>query len=163
MAIIIDEFATTEGLVTLEDLTEEVVGETLEADEDVPIEVIDERTALVRGEVNIHEVNETLEINLPEEGEFETIAGFIFNRAGRLVEEGEEFVYRTEEGDDRIDEADALVEEDQDSHHIGEGVLETEQNHSEDLVWIIVEEVADARIIKTRISRDLELDKPSNP
>jgi len=89
MVIVIDEFGTTEGLVTMEDLTEEIVGEILEGEEEEPIEFVDSDTALVRGEVNIEEVNEALDIELPEGEEFETIAGFIFNRAGRLVEEGE--------------------------------------------------------------------------
>jgi CBS domain containing-hemolysin-like protein len=89
MVIVIDEFGTTEGLVTMEDLTEEIVGEILEGEEEEPIEFVDDDTALVRGEVNIEEVNEALDIELPEGEEFETIAGFIFNRAGRLVEEGE--------------------------------------------------------------------------
>jgi CBS domain containing-hemolysin-like protein len=77
----------------MEDLTEEIVGEILEGGEDEPIEHVDDSTILVRGEVNIEEVNEVLEIELPEGEEFETLAGFIFNRAGRLVEEGEEIVY----------------------------------------------------------------------
>ncbi|MFC7156433.1 hemolysin family protein [Halomarina halobia] len=94
MVIVIDEFGTTEGLLTMEDITEEIVGEILEGEEEEPIEFIDEETALVRGEVNIDEVNDALEIELPEGEEFETIAGFIFNRAGRLVEEGEEISYR---------------------------------------------------------------------
>jgi CBS domain containing-hemolysin-like protein len=89
LVIVIDEFGTTEGLVTMEDLTEEIVGEILEGEEEEPIEFVDEDTAIVRGEVNIEDVNEKLEIDLPEGEEFETIAGFIFNRAGRLVEEGE--------------------------------------------------------------------------
>ncbi|MGM0591466.1 MAG: hemolysin family protein [Halobacteriota archaeon] len=93
MVIVIDEFGTTEGLVTLEDLVEEIVGDILEGDEEEPFEKVDERTTLVRGEVNIDEVNETLDIDLPEGEEFETLAGFIFNRAGRLVEEGEEIEY----------------------------------------------------------------------
>jgi len=93
MVIVIDEFGTTEGLVTMEDLTEEIVGEILEGEEDEPIEFLDEDTALVRGEVNIEEVNEALGIDLPEGEEFETIAGFIFNRSGRLVEEGEVIAY----------------------------------------------------------------------
>ncbi|MFC6905311.1 hemolysin family protein [Halalkalicoccus tibetensis] len=97
MVIVIDEFGTTEGLVTMEDLVEEVVGEILEGGEDEPIERIDEDTVVVRGEVNIDEVNEALEIELPEGEEFETIAGFIFNRAGRLVEEGESIAYGTVE------------------------------------------------------------------
>jgi putative hemolysin len=93
MVIVIDEFGTTEGLVTMEDLVEEVVGEILEGGEEEPIEHLDENTVRVRGEVNIHEVNEVLEIELPEGEEFETIAGFIFNRAGRLVEEDESITY----------------------------------------------------------------------
>ncbi|MCL7416233.1 MAG: hemolysin family protein, partial [Halalkalicoccus sp.] len=93
MVIVIDEFGTTEGLVTMEDLVEEVVGEILEGGEIEPIEHVDGTTVVVRGEVNIDEVNEALEIELPEGEEFETIAGFIFNRAGRLVEEGETISY----------------------------------------------------------------------
>ncbi|ELY64382.1 hemolysin family protein [Natronococcus jeotgali] len=93
MAIVIDEFGTTEGLVTMEDMVEEIIGEILEGGEEQPIEEIDDETVLVRGEVNIEDVNEALEIDLPEGEEFETIAGFIFNRAGRLVEEGEEIEF----------------------------------------------------------------------
>jgi CBS domain containing-hemolysin-like protein len=93
MVIVIDEFGTTEGLVTMEDLTEEIVGEILEGGEEEPIEFVDDLEVLVRGEVNIEEVNEALGIELPEGEEFETIAGFIFNRAGRLVEEGEVISY----------------------------------------------------------------------
>ncbi|WP_439027857.1 hemolysin family protein [Haloarchaeobius sp. DT45] len=98
MVIVIDEFGTTEGLVTMEDMIEEIVGEILEGEEEEPIEAIDEDTYIVKGEVNIEVVNEAMEIELPEGEEFETIAGFIFNRAGRLVEEGEEIEY----GDIRI-------------------------------------------------------------
>ncbi len=93
MVIVIDEFGTTEGLITLEDMVEEIVGDILEGDEEEPFEFVDERTCLVRGEVNIDEVNETLGLELPEGEEFETLAGFIFNRVGRLVEEGEEVAY----------------------------------------------------------------------
>ena len=93
MVIVIDEFGTTEGIITLEDMVEEIVGDILEGDEKEPFEEIDDRTTLVRGEVNIDDVNDMLGIELPEGEEFETLAGFIFNRAGRLVEEGEVFEY----------------------------------------------------------------------
>ncbi len=92
MVIVIDEFGTTEGLITMEDMVEEIVGEILEGGEEEPIEYV-EGGAIVQGEVNIHEVNEALEIDLPEGEEFETVAGFIFNRAGRLVEAGEQIEY----------------------------------------------------------------------
>ncbi len=93
MVIVIDEFGTTEGLVTMEDMIEEIVGDILEGEEEEPIEYVDDDTVVVRGELNIDEVNEVMDIELPEGEEFETIAGFIFNRAGRLVEEGENIDY----------------------------------------------------------------------
>ena len=93
MVIVIDEFGTTEGLVTLEDMVEEIVGDILEDDEEESFERINDRETLVRGEVNIDEVNEMLGLDLPEGEEFETLAGFVFNRAGRLVEEGERIAY----------------------------------------------------------------------
>ena len=93
MVIVIDEFGTTEGLITMEDVTEEIVGEILMDDEDQPIEFVNDNEVLVQGEVNVHEVNEILDIDLPEGEEFETIAGFVFHLAGRLVEQGEEFAY----------------------------------------------------------------------
>ncbi|MGZ0748474.1 hemolysin family protein [Haloparvum sp. AD34] len=93
MAVAIDEFGTTEGIITLEDMVEEIVGEILEGDEPEPVEFVDDDVAMVKGEVNIDEVNEMLGIDLPEGEEFETLAGFLFNRSGRLVEEGEEVEY----------------------------------------------------------------------
>ncbi len=93
MVVVIDEFGTTEGLVTMEDVTEEIVGEILQAGEEEPIEFVSDNEAIVKGELNIDEVNEALDIDIPEGEEFETIAGFIFNRAGRLVEEGERIDY----------------------------------------------------------------------
>ncbi|WP_226042861.1 hemolysin family protein [Natrinema sp. DC36] len=91
--VVIDEFGTAEGIVTTEDIVEAVVGEILDTQEDEPIEVVDDRTIRVNGEVNIEDVNDVIGIEFPEGEEFETIAGFVFNRAGRLVESGETFTY----------------------------------------------------------------------
>jgi len=93
MVVVIDEFGTTEGIITLEDMVEEIVGDILEGDEPEPIEFVEDNVAFVQGEVNIDEVNEMLDIDLPEGEEFETLAGFVFNRVGRLVEEGEEIEF----------------------------------------------------------------------
>ena len=93
MVIVIDEFGTTEGLITLEDMLEEIVGDILEDDEEEPFDRQDEGSWLVRADVNIDDVNEELGIDLPEGEEFETLAGFIFNRAGRLVDQGETIDY----------------------------------------------------------------------
>ena len=91
MVIVIDEFGATEGLITMEDVVEEIVGEILVGGEERPLEVVDDTEVIARGDVKIEAVNEALDIDLPEGEEFETIAGFIFNRAGRLVEQGELF------------------------------------------------------------------------
>jgi CBS domain containing-hemolysin-like protein len=85
-----DESRTAERLGTVEDLTEEIVREIL-GREQAPITELDDSTALVRRDVDIAAVNETLELALPDDEAFETIAGLLFNRAGRVVEQGETF------------------------------------------------------------------------
>jgi len=89
MAIVVDEFGTTAGIVTIEDIVEEIIGEVLTATESPPIRWLDESTALVRGELNVHEANEALGTEFPEAEEFESVAGFLLDRTGRLVDEGE--------------------------------------------------------------------------
>lgn len=89
MAIVVDEFGTTQGLVTLDDILEEIVGELLQGTDRPGIETIDDDKVRVRGTVNIHELNETLGVTIPEGEEFETIAGFVYAHLGRVPEEGE--------------------------------------------------------------------------
>jgi CBS domain containing-hemolysin-like protein len=122
MVIVIDEFGTTEGLITMEDMVEEIVGEILQGGEEEPIEFLDDTTVSVRGEVNIEEVNEALDIELPEGEEFETIAGFVFNRAGRLVEEGETIEY---------DGIEIYVEQVENTRIMKARVHRTDQAHAE--------------------------------
>ena len=93
MAIVVDEFGTTAGIATIEDVIEEIIGEVLAEEEEVPIRWLDDDAAVVRGELNVHEVNEALGIDLPETGEFESITGFLFDRTGRLLEAGEEVTH----------------------------------------------------------------------
>lgn len=90
MSVVIDEFGSTEGIVTVEDIVEEIVGEIFDIGEEAPILRVDDATLLVKGDVNVDEVNEALGVEIPEEAEFETVAGFIYNQIGRLVEEGEQ-------------------------------------------------------------------------
>ncbi|KKF39698.1 DNA-binding protein [Halorubrum saccharovorum] len=91
--VVVDEFGTTEGIVTTEDIVEVVVGEILDEQESEPVEVVDDQTVRVDGSVTIEAVNDAVSVDFPEGEEFETIAGFIFNRTGRLVEPGEKLVY----------------------------------------------------------------------
>ena len=95
MALVVDEYGGISGLVTLEDVIEEIVGEIQdEYDEEAPlITEIDENTFLVDGRVNLEELNETLPINLPTEEGVETISGFILNLLGALPREKESAQY----------------------------------------------------------------------
>ncbi|QLD88099.1 HlyC/CorC family transporter [Natronomonas salina] len=95
--VVVDEFGTIEGLVTTEDIVETIVGEILDARESESLEVVDERTVRVDGTVNVESVNEVLDVDLPEGEAYETVAGFIFDRSGRLVSAGETFAYEGHE------------------------------------------------------------------
>jgi putative hemolysin len=92
LAIVLDEYGGTAGLVTTEDILEEIVGEIRDEHdegEEEPIHVIDPTEALVDARVNIEDVNARLGTHLPHE-EFETIGGYIVGSLGRSPQEGEE-------------------------------------------------------------------------
>jgi CBS domain containing-hemolysin-like protein len=91
MAIVFDEYGGVAGLVTLEDLIEEIVGEIVdEYDTEEPQVVeIDDHTLQVHGRVAIDEVNERLGTSLPE-GEWDTVAGLVVGILGRVPEPHEE-------------------------------------------------------------------------
>lgn len=96
MALVVDEYGGTEGLVTIEDVLEELVGEIQdehdsEAEEPPGLSRIDETHAEVDGRYHIDDLNEELELDLPEEEEFDTIAGYVLARLGRVPEVGDSF------------------------------------------------------------------------
>jgi putative hemolysin len=94
LAIVVDEYGGTAGLVTMEDLLEEIVGEIRDehdADEQEPISVVSECEAIVEAGTNIEDVNARLGTELPTE-DFETIGGYTVGLFGRLPNEGEEIV-----------------------------------------------------------------------
>ncbi|MFB6156037.1 MAG: hemolysin family protein [Haloferacaceae archaeon] len=91
MVVVRDEFGETEGIVTVEDILEEIVGEIFETGEERRIRWRD-GDLLVNGEVTIGEVNDAFEASLPREGEFETVAGLINDQLGRIGDVGDEVV-----------------------------------------------------------------------
>ncbi len=88
LAIILDEYGGTAGLVTIEDVLEEIVGDIAdEYDKAVgaaPLSRIDDRTAEVDGRFRVDELNDELKLHLPEDEDYDTIAGFVFSELGYI-------------------------------------------------------------------------------
>ncbi len=91
MAIVLDEFGGTSGIITMEDVIEELVGEIQDEydDEAVKVEKVDDNAYIVRGQVRIPEVNEYLRYPLPEGDDFDNMAGLMNFIFGKIPEQNE--------------------------------------------------------------------------
>ncbi len=91
MAIVLDEYGGTAGLVTIEDLIEEIVGDIQDEfdREEKNIETLSDGELLVDARTPIYDINEILELDLPDD-EFDTISGLVFHNLGKLPYEGQE-------------------------------------------------------------------------
>lgn len=98
MAIVLDEYGGTAGLVTIEDVLEELVGEIAdehEYDESPMFRRLDERTAEIDARVDVEELNRLMSLSLPEEEGFETAGGFVTTTLGTIPQAGTSFEYET--------------------------------------------------------------------
>lgn len=96
IAIVLDEYGGTAGIATIEDILEELVGEIDDEYDQRPppaINRIDEHTLEVDARVSVSEVNAELDVELPEEEDYETIGGFVFATLGKVPAAGEEFTH----------------------------------------------------------------------
>ncbi len=95
MAIVIDEFGGTQGIITMEDILEEIVGEIHDEYDEVlkDIEQSSDGSALVNARIDIREFNEKFAARIPEDQEFETLNGFLTKLTGRIPELHDEIVY----------------------------------------------------------------------
>jgi CBS domain containing-hemolysin-like protein len=92
LAFVIDEHGGLEGIVTLEDLLEEIVGEINdEYDEEAKSQIVEQPdgTYLLDGMLAVRDVNRRFPLDIPEEGHYTTVAGFLLARAGRLLKAGD--------------------------------------------------------------------------
>jgi putative hemolysin len=92
LALVVDEHGGVEGMVTLEDLLEEIVGELSdEREEEVsPIRALPDGSYSLSGSISVKDLNEGLGLDLPEEPDYNTLAGLILTRLGRIPAGGEE-------------------------------------------------------------------------
>jgi len=96
LSIVTDEYGGTAGIITIEDIIEEIVGEILdEHDNEKPLlTVIDDTSALVDARLEIKKLEEHFNIQLPK-GDFESVGGFIIDRLGRIPEMNEQIPFET--------------------------------------------------------------------
>jgi len=96
MAVIVDEYGGTAGVVSLSRLVEEIVGQVGDelASVEKEYEAINEYTFQIDGSMRIEEANEEIELELPEGEDYETVAGFILNLLGHIPRQGEQLKYK---------------------------------------------------------------------
>lgn len=97
IAIVLDEYGGTAGLITMEDILEEIVGDIFDEFDDIEkeYEKIDETTYIINGSTSIYECKKILGINIPE-GDYETLSGYLINELGRIPEEKEKPILELE-------------------------------------------------------------------
>ncbi|NJQ98263.1 MAG: HlyC/CorC family transporter [Hydrococcus sp. CSU_1_8] len=95
MVIVVDEFGGTSGLVTLEDLIAEIIGDNPAAknSDALAIQAIDEQTYLIQAQINLDEVNELLKLNLPIADEYQTLGGFLLYKWQKIPDRGDTLFY----------------------------------------------------------------------
>jgi len=94
IAVVVDEYGGTAGLITLEDIIEEIIGEIRDEydKEENPITKVDDNSYLALGNLSIDELNDLLNTNIkPENSDFETLAGLVLNNAGQIPKDGYSF------------------------------------------------------------------------
>ena len=105
MAIVLDEYGGTSGLITMEDILEELVGDIYDEYDEIEEEYqkIDDNTYIISGSMPIYDVNKLLKVKIPE-GDYDTLSGYLQEEMGRIPEDEENPVIETKEVTFKIEE-----------------------------------------------------------
>ena len=105
MAIVVDEYGGTAGLVTMEDILEELVGNLFDEYDEIEreYEKIDENTYMINGGVNINDLKKILQVDIPE-GDYDTLSGYLIEELGRIPEDDEKPIIETEKVTYKVEE-----------------------------------------------------------
>ena len=109
LAIVVDEYGGTAGIITMEDMIEEIVGNIFDEYDEVEkdYEKLDENTFLIDGSVSIYDLRKILEVEIPE-GDYDTLSGYLIELLGRIPQddempeiETEKVTYKIEDYEDK--------------------------------------------------------------
>ena len=105
MAIVIDEYGGTAGLITMEDIIEELMGNILDEydDEEIEYKKLDENTYILSGSSTVYDIKKIFSVDIPD-GDYETLSGYLLEKLGRIPEENEHPVIEDEQLTYKIEE-----------------------------------------------------------
>ena len=104
LAIVVDEYGGTAGIITMEDIIEELVGNILDEydDDEIEYEILDDNTFRINGNMSIHDFEKIVKITIPE-GDYDTISGYLIEQLGRIPKDKEKPVIETENATYKIE------------------------------------------------------------
>lgn len=104
LAIVVDEYGGTAGIITMEDIIEELVGNILDEydDDEFEYEILDDNTFRINGNMTIYDFEKIVKVKIPE-GEYDTISGYLIEQLGRIPKDKEKPVIETENATYKIE------------------------------------------------------------
>lgn len=104
LAIVVDEYGGTAGIITMEDIIEELVGNILDEydDDEIEYEILDDNTFRINGNMSIHDFEKIVKITIPE-GDYDTISGYLIDQLGRIPKDKEKPVVETKNATYKIE------------------------------------------------------------